>query len=443
LHLQDGEPYKKPKSPKKLAEAPSRGDLEKWDKFIDNSPYEDAELFSSLSNVLRIGGSCFTEENMVRYIYLTATAEGARGDVIKPNRAEKEALLGSDPEQIAKMVKDIQGRGKADNERRRIIYNYIDLLEASVLGGDRFDFNERLSADIALDHFNDRVRKEFEPKTILIPAGEFLMGSVKPPEQDRTQQKGQQVQQMSISPELVEGQGVPDKDAQDDELPQHSITLPYYYIGRYPITNLEYQHFVRETKHQSPKHWKKDTPPPDLIYHPVVNVTWYDAIEYCQWLSKETEKEYRLPTEAEWEKAVRGDKDGRIYSWGNQWDKDSVFANTAQGGKERTSKIGSYPAGASPYGAIDMIGNVREWTSSVYDEWDRNTKKFVKEYGYPYDDNIDEREDLSLGDNFRRVVRGGSFLDASTYARCAARDKLFPHNKNEFYGFRVVLQIEK
>lgn len=430
LHLQDGEPYKKPDKNENVIKSPpdpSRGVLENWDKFIDDSTYDDAELFSSLSSILNIGESRFTEENMDRYIYLTAAAEGASGDAIKPSREERVALLGSDPEKIADMVKEIKERGENNEERDRITKNYTKLLEVSVLGGERFDFKERLSADTALDHFEDRVRKDFEPKTVFVEGGEFLMGSVKPSERDQTQQKGQLAQQKSRVFELVVGEDVLDFDAEDNELPQHTSVLPDYYIGRYPVTNLEYQHFVRESEHKPPDYWKKNEFPEELIYHPVVEVTWHDAVGYCKWLSEASGINYRLPSEAEWEKAARGG-DGRIYPWGNQW--DPAFANTVEGGKRETTVIGSYPGGASPYGALDMSGNVREWTRSLWG------KEFNKpDFIYPYGP-VDGREEMDA--EGLRVLRGGSFNHGQRNARCASRYRGFPDERAYVNGFRVL-----
>jgi formylglycine-generating enzyme required for sulfatase activity len=128
-----------------------------------------------------------------------------------------------------------------------------------------------------------------EPEMILIPAGEFLMGS--DPQQDR--------------------------DAQDNEQPQHRLHLPDYYLAKTPVTHAQYRVFVRATGHKAPQGWTNSTPPPNKEDHPVVEVSWYDARDYCQWLSQVTGRDYRLPSEAEWEKGARG-IDGRIYPWGNQ-----------------------------------------------------------------------------------------------------------------------------
>ena len=151
-----------------------------------------------------------------------------------------------------------------------------------------------------------------------------------------------------------------------------------------------------------------------------MSVTWHDAVAYCQWLSQKTEKPYRLPSEAEWEKGARGN-DGRIYPWGNQW--DAKRCNSEEGGKGDTTPVGAYPQGASPYGLLDMAGNVWEWTLSVYK-------------GYPYDPE-DGREDLEA--EGLRVLRGGAFRYSRRLGRCASRVGIDPYRRYWHYGFRVVV----
>jgi len=228
-----------------------------------------------------------------------------------------------------------------------------------------------------------------EPEMILIPAGDFLMGS----------------------------DPAKDKDAQDDEQPQHTLHLPDYYIARTPITNAQYAAFVKATDLELPEHWKRGTPPRDKEDHPVVNVSWYDAVAYCDWLAELTGKPYRLPTEAEWEKAARG-TDGRIYPWGDEW--DSERCNSWEGGKQGTTPAGAYPNSASPYGLLDMAGNVWEWCSSLYKP-------------YPYDPG-DGRENLE-GEGYR-ALRGGSWGDAQVLARCAYRRRPHPDYWRGYVGFR-------
>jgi hypothetical protein len=154
----------------------------------------------------------------------------------------------------------------------------------------------------------------FEPQTVRIPEGEFLMGS-----------------------------SDDDKYAEDDEKSQHSVELPEYFIGKYPVTNTEYRAFVKETGHEPPSDWEGNEYPENKGGHPVVTVSWHNAVAYCRWLSEMAGKPYRLPSEAEWEKAARG-TDGRIYPWGNEWDKASV--NSSKGGPGETTPVGQYSPAA-------------------------------------------------------------------------------------------------
>jgi formylglycine-generating enzyme required for sulfatase activity len=237
-------------------------------------------------------------------------------------------------------------------------------------------------------------RQPAEPEMALIPAGEFLMGS--DPNED--------------------------KDARKDEQPRHALYLPDYFIARTPVTNAQYAAFVEITGREPPKGWKDKNPPPGKEDHPVVWVTWYDAVAYCKWLAEATGRPYRLPGGAEWEKAARG-TEGRIYPWGNEW--DAGRCNTRESGRGGTTPVGSYPQGqgASPYGVLDMAGNVWEWTCSKYK-------------GYPYAP-ADGREDGRAGADVLRVMRGGSWFDQASYARCAARRRGLPDGLWSSMGFRV------
>jgi formylglycine-generating enzyme required for sulfatase activity len=170
---------------------------------------------------------------------------------------------------------------------------------------------------------------------------------------------------------------------------------------------------------------------PDNADHPRTDITWYDAIAYCTWLSEVTGKDYTLPSEAEWEKAARGTI-GWIYPWGDQWDPSRC--NTSHGGfGHKTTPVGYYsPLGDSPYGCADMAGNVWVWTRSLW-----GTYWEIPDYGYPYNP-ADGREDLNAGDAVCRVLRGG-YLIKTRNARCAKRLRYTPGTGGYFIGFRVVL----
>ena len=250
---------------------------------------------------------------------------------------------------------------------------------------------------------------------VRVPAGPFLMGS------DKTK----------------------DSQAYDAELPQHSLTLGDYYIGKYEVTNTQFLAFVQATGYKTTAEkegagadWRHPRGPDTNIdqkaQHPVVQVSWHDAIAFCDWLSKVSGRKVTLPSEPEWEKAARG-VDGRIYPWGNDAPtKDLLNFNRNVGD---TTPVGQYsPKGDSPYGVADMAGNAWEWTRSLWGK-DVNTPEFK----YPYVAG-DGREDLNAGEDVRRVVRGGSWAFTIGSARCAVRLRDRPDvNISDLNGFRVVL----
>jgi formylglycine-generating enzyme required for sulfatase activity len=237
--------------------------------------------------------------------------------------------------------------------------------------------------------------KNLELEMVLIPAGEFLMGSV---------------------PGL-------DQSARTNEYPQHFLYLPDYYIAKTPVTKAQYAAFVQATGYRQPTYWGDRQPPPGKQDHPVVYVSWDDAVAYCQWLSKNTGQLYRLPTEAEWEKAARG-TDSRIYPWGNQW--SDGRCNTPESGLNDTTPVETYPDGASPYGLLDMVGNVWEWCST---KWNRP---------YPYVAEDEWRKEY-LQEDVRRALRSGSFYDYKSFARCASRWFDFHWSRSKEIGFRVMI----
>ncbi len=198
----------------------------------------------------------------------------------------------------------------------------------------------------------------------------------------------------------------------EDELPQFRLHVDDYAIARFPVTNAQYKLFVEATEYDTPAHWQDGKIPRGTELHPVVNVSWYDAVSFCEWA------EVRLPTEAEWEKAARG-VDGRIYPWGNE-PPDTTRCNfdLTIG---VTVPVGQYPAGASPFGLADMAGNVWEWTASVWlDTYEDYEKQLQKNSG------------LAL----RRVLRGGGFRDIE-FVRCASRSWDLANQHYRDLGFRV------
>ena len=195
-----------------------------------------------------------------------------------------------------------------------------------------------------------------------VPGGEFLMGISSTPE-------------WTASAELL----------------QHRLTLPAYSIGRFPVTVAEYACWVRNG-HPEPRNWQTQLLTLD---HPVEFVSFQDAMAYAAWLAELTDQPWRLPPEAEWEKAARG-TDGRTYPWGNTFDRSRC--NIWESGIFTTTPVGSYYRGASPYGVQDMAGNVVQWTRSHF-----------RPYPYTEADECDEPEVPE-----RRVLRGSSYKAIST-----------------------------
>ncbi len=245
----------------------------------------------------------------------------------------------------------------------------------------------------------------FEPETVVIPAGGFRMGS-------------------------PAGEHIP-----EEETPQHEVTLAAYRIGKYPVTNEQYHTFIQQDKSQEPPlktGWFLRNPPADRLDHPVVGVSWHDAQAYCQWLSEKSGRTYRLPTEAEWERAARG-TDGRKYPWGDDWQEEAAHA-----GAQDTAAVGSHPLGASASGCHDLAGNVQEWTSTLW-----GTERKTSSFPYPYQAG-DGREDLAADEHLHRVYRvhrGGSYSEPTDRLTCTSRNRAVSDSATRERGFRVVLEI--
>jgi iron(II)-dependent oxidoreductase len=243
----------------------------------------------------------------------------------------------------------------------------------------------------------------------------------------------------------------------DDEKPQHIVEIPYdYWLARYLVTNNQFATFIEATKYVTTAEkeggwspveskfvkgcdWRHPLDPKNSLKdkgdHHVVQVSWYDAMEYAQWLNQELrteigDLEIRLPTEAEWEKAARGEY-GNEWPWGNEF--DPAKCNSSEGSKGTTTPVGSYsPQGDSPYGAADMVGNVWEWTQSL---WGIDSRK--PDFKYPYDSK-DGRENQAAGKDVLRVLRGGSWTYPPRNARAACRGWHAPDSRDYGVGFRLV-----
>lgn len=221
--------------------------------------------------------------------------------------------------------------------------------------------------------------------------------------------------------------------------PVHQVGVEAFSIGRYPVTNALYARFIAATGR---KWLSPDADNPHKRNVPATDLTWHDARAYCDWLTLQWRSKgrigpdqiVRLPTEPEWERASRGDMpdggDEIVYPWGHGWNSDA--ANSEETGFNAPCATGLFPAGQSPYGCLDMAGQVWEWTTTLWGD-DMATPHFT----YPYAD--DGREDLSAGPSIRRVLRGGCFSSTSLKACCSYRGSLEPDGFWRGNGFRIVV----
>jgi formylglycine-generating enzyme required for sulfatase activity len=228
-----------------------------------------------------------------------------------------------------------------------------------------------------------------------IPAGSFRMGSDK----------------------------AKDSKAYDREIPQHTVTLSEYAIGKYPVTVAQYRVFVKDTERELDDYFQGDS---SYGNHPVVKVSWHDAMAYGEWLTGKLNTDgidclISLPTEAQWEKAARGNG-GRIYPW----EDDKINPNKANYDETQinmTSPVGCFPGGKSFYEILDMSGNVFEWCRDWYDEG--------------YYSKSPEKDPIGPDDGTNRVLRGGSWNHVAVYCRSAYR-WYSPDYRYNSVGFRLV-----
>lgn len=227
-----------------------------------------------------------------------------------------------------------------------------------------------------------------------------------------------------------------DKWARSHEQPQHRVYVSKFYIGKYPVTNVQFATFLKATGYAAHAKWQSNRFPAGEASHPAIYVSWHDAVAFCHWLRQETDLPFRLPTEAEREKAARG-IDGRLYPWGDQWHESrlnygyfirgliSFVLSFAAG----TTPVNQYsPGGDSPYGAADMSGNVWEWCADWYGQttYQQRAGEVVK-------------DPLGPEKGRGRVMRGGSWYLGRGFTRCAVRFGTDPENRWNDLGFRVAL----
>ncbi len=249
------------------------------------------------------------------------------------------------------------------------------------------------------------------PSLIEIPAGEFLMG---------TSDNDIKLLQIKESDWAYEWS---DNDLFTAEQPQHVVSLPAFEVAQFPVTNAEYYTFIWDNGHRIPRNWPGYTFLEGTDDHPVVGVSKTDVETYIQWINEKTGMTYRLPTEAEWEYSARGG-DGRIFPWGNTF--DPWRCNTVESLKKGTTPVGFYsPSGDSVFGVADMVGNIWEWTQSLF-------------MPYPYRPNTNREEAKPNG---RYVVRGGAWYYSRKLARCAVREGVLQDHLSPSIGFRLARSI--
>lgn len=348
----------------------------------------------------RLANSWWREVILLESGYLSTQGKRRVSDLI---RAIIVADPGTEPEPYhhlilaAECLYDV-GAARVDGdllgEVKRRLQTELDL---PLIKGDREFILSRVAAANVLSQIESgqfgAVSKYWkvpwgEPEWITVPAGEFWMGSDK---------------------------------GHANEKPVLRVFVLEFQISPVPITNTQYALFVSDQKVKLPSGWPGSQPPKGKENHPVVDVSWRDAQAYCQWLSEKIGRAVRLPTEAEWEKAARGDQDQRAYPWGEAW--VDLKCNSSELGLGSTSPVGLFRSGASPHGCLDIVGNVWEWCQSKH-----------QPYPYKLDDG---REDLAGDDT--RVLRGSSFYVNHWYARCAYRTHNHPDLRNANIGFRVVV----
>jgi formylglycine-generating enzyme required for sulfatase activity/DNA-binding winged helix-turn-helix (wHTH) protein len=308
-----------------------------------------------------------------------------------PNRIIQ-ALTAINPVLAGRSVLGIRGR-VSPSASRQIVEQLLSLIADS---GNAL--RARISAGEVLGFLGDPRLGQF----ITIPAGAFLMG---------------------------EGRET------------HQVVLPQFKIGKYPVTNAEYSEFIDAGGYKERSYWThsgwmevgQESQQPRFWQerrfnkpnYPVIGLSWYECVAYCRWLSARMGATYRLPTEAEWEKAARGEK-GQTYPWGKTFDHRLLNAREGTQKVYCSTPVGIYPGGASPFGLLDCAGNCWEWCAT---RWQKP---------FPYDASQDEWTDDYLEGQNLRALRGGSWNYESEVMRCAYRFRFQPFGWNDRGGFRLV-----
>lgn len=215
--------------------------------------------------------------------------------------------------------------------------------------------------------------------------------------------------------EIAVSGGVVELGGGETDLPARRISVALFSIGETEVTNAQYAEFIQETNHPPPAAWKNNKFPGGTAEEPVANVSWADANAYCEWLSQKLGATARLPNEAEWELAARGATNHK-FPWGNDWNDEAVESAKTN---RRVRPVKSFPAGRSPLGAYDMVGNVWEWTGDLFT--DENSAPVLFEGAK------------------QRVIKGGSAYDDRKLLSIASRLPRPENKPSAFLGFRYVI----
>jgi len=300
-----------------------------------------------------------------------------------------------------------EGRARVDRATRQAVINAL----LDTIARPEVALRVRIAAGEVLGYLGDPRLGEL----VVIPAGKFWMG-------------------------------------EDQE--RHKLFLPAYQVGKYPLTNVEYGRFIEAGGYQTKRWWTEAgwKAKEKLRYEkeawieprywqdnrfnhpnqPLVGISWYESVAYCRWLSAESGQPYRLPAEAEWEKAARG-LDGRRYPWGDDFEANRLNVNEGRQVVMTTTPVGLYPGGAGPLGLFDCAGNVWEWCATQ--------APGLQLKPYPYDVTENEWTTAKLEGTNVRVLRGGSWSHLRNDARCAVRLRLSPYGSSFNIGVRVVSPI--
>ena len=300
------------------------------------------------------------------------------------------------------MVQAYYGLGVAKDELGQTLEAKQDLRTALKLAEKAGDHSfkvtvEQYLQELESERISSRLGGNHNADMVLISAGEFQMGS---------------------------------NDGDNDERPVHTVYLDAFYIDKYEVTVGEYKQFVQTTGHRAPD-WNKVSQYSPTDQHPIVFVSWHDAMTYAQWAGK------RLPTEAEWEKAARGGLIGATYSWGNQIPNGALGnINSTADGYKYAAPVGSFLANG--YGLHDTAGNVWEWVLDVSELYSvsSNTNPIAGAESIQHLIN-----NLSLVGG-RRVLRGGSWSNTASHVRVANRNNSNLTDTDPNVGFRCVMSVK-